>query len=119
MTGLFGKVTTVCNGTATTLALGTTASSTTSIATALAITSKAVGTWYVPQGAAGIGGTPLVLSGPAFVLPAGVMDMTVPMVAAPFLLNTDALTWTTSATNTGIFSWYLFYVPFDSGATVS
>jgi hypothetical protein len=111
ITALIGLCTTVCSATATTLAIGTTPSvgtaSTTSLASATAVTSKEVGTMVglgATAGAALIVGTnaasPLVLPEPVIVS-AGTIDIT------------------TSAANTGAFSWSCLYIPIDDGATVT
>jgi hypothetical protein len=121
VTGLLGRVTTVLGSTATTLALGTTASSTTSIATATTVTSAAAGSWIIPTVASSIGAALTVKSGPAFFLTTfpttgGIQPYT---LSAPFFLAADAITWTTSATDTGQVEWYLWYMPLDQSATVS
>jgi hypothetical protein len=107
VTSLFGLCSTVCTGTATTLAIGTAPTAgtakTTGIATATAVTSAEVGTWVGPQISSVVGS----VAGSA------------PFATVPFIVAPGKITLTTSATNTGAFTWYLTYVPLDAGATVS
>jgi hypothetical protein len=110
---LWGVVTTACDGTATTLALGSTPTSgtagNTAIAAATAVTSKPIGTFYVPQWASEVGGTPILANNVQAQSGS----------TASFLAYTGTITWTTSATNAGQMKWYLSYLPVDAGATVS
>jgi hypothetical protein len=113
VTGLFGLVTTAIGGTATSLALGTSVSNT-AIMPSTAITSKAAGTWVVPQSASGVAAAPLTLAGGAAYLPAS------SYVATPLLLGSGCnITWTTTATDTGAISWYLWYIPIDADSGLS
>lgn len=110
-----GLVTTAIGGTATTLSLGNTptggSAANTSLATATAITSKTVGTHFVPTFASGIGAAPVVAS---------LCQVTVPAASGnAFVVPAGTITWTTSASTTGQMQWYLAYLPVDVGATVS
>jgi hypothetical protein len=110
---LWGMVSTAIQNQACTLSLGNSPTggspNNTSVALAASIQAKPIGTLFVPTWASGVGSNPVVAHAkqaqaggpPAFLCPAG------------------TLTWTTSATNTGQFVWYLSYLPVDSGATVS
>ncbi len=113
VTSLIGICSTVCTSTATTLAIGvaptTGTAKTTGIATATAVTSAEVGTWVGPQISSGIGGALVV----------GSVAGSAPFLTVPFAVSAGHITLTTSATNTGAFTWYLTYVPLDTGATVS
>jgi hypothetical protein len=110
VTALFGLVTTACGAIATTVALGDSVGGTATIATATAVTSAGVGTWLAPNPSAGAAGALLVKTVP-FV-------NYVPLASSPFLLAAN-VTWTTSASNTGALSWYMWYIPIDLDATVS
>lgn len=114
VTSLLGVVSSVAIGsTVTTLALGsaptTGTAATTSIATAVAITSLEIGSWVAPQASSGKGGALVVGANAGAAL----------FVANPFVLPPGNITWTTSASDTGQMTWYLTYVPLDTGATVS
>jgi hypothetical protein len=108
---LAGQVTTVLGGTVTTLSLGNTpsggANAPASIATALSIASKVLGTNYVPVFASGVAGAPVI---------APVINFD---KSFSFLVPAGVITWTTSANDTGQMAWYLNYTPLDSGAFVS
>jgi hypothetical protein len=108
-----GLVTTAIGATATTLSLGVTptggSAANTAISSALAITSKTVGNFFVPVFASSVGGTPVIA--PAITA--------VPGSTTQFLVPAGVITWTTSATDTGQMAWYLSYLPVDAGATVS
>lgn len=112
ITSLVGVCTTVCTGTATTVAIGVTpasgTASTTSIATATAITSKEVGTQAAVLTASGVAGALIVGTNASSALSPG----------DPFVINSGTIDFTTSATNTGAFKWDLLYVPLDDGAQV-
>lgn len=121
VTGLLGRVTTALGATVTTLALGSTNSSTTSIATATTVTSKAAGTFLIPTVSSSVGGALTATTGPAFLnttWPA-VNDFNIPTLLGSFFIANDTITWTTSATDTGAITWYLWYVPIDTSANVS
>lgn len=111
ITALVGTCTTVCSATATTLAIGTTptvgTASTTSLASAVAITSKEVGTMVA------LGAT----AGAALIV--GTNAATPAMLALPIVVSAGTIDLTTSATNTGAFSWSLLYIPIDDGASVT
>jgi len=115
VTGLVGVVTTVCSATVTNLSIGThptgLSAQNASIAVATAITSAAVGTWLAPLPVSGVGGGTgsLVVAAPSAVA----------FLPAAFIVPAGTITLTTSATNTGAVSWYLTYVPLDTGAYVS
>jgi hypothetical protein len=121
VTGLLGRVTTATGATVTTLSLGTTGSTTTSLATATAITSAAAGTFLIPSVASSAGGALTVTKGPAFLNSAwpATNDFNIPTLFGAFFLANDVITWTTSATDTGAVTWYLWYLPIDTSASVS
>lgn len=115
VTSLLGVVSTAIQNQACTLALGTvpttgTASST-GLATATSIINKEAGTWVAPQASSGAGGALVV----------GTNAGSTVFLQAPMALVVPAgtISWTTSASNTGAISWYLTYVPLDTGASVS
>jgi hypothetical protein len=110
VTALFGKVTTACGATVTTLTLGDSVGGAATIATATAITSAAAGTLLAPNPSAGAAGALLVKTVP-FV-------SYVPLAISPFLLAAN-VTWTTNANDTGQVAWYLWYMPIDFDASVS
>lgn len=116
ITGLFACVTTVFGATVTTLSLGTGIGGVTALATAATVTSKAAGSWLSVAQSAG-GPTALVnTTGPLFFNG----NMNGPYLPSTgILVAPDTITWTTSATDTGAVTWYLWYVPLDSDATVS
>jgi hypothetical protein len=121
VTGLLGRVTGALGAVATTLAIGTTNSTTTSLATATTVTSSAAGTFLIPTVSSSAGGALTVTRGPAF-LNSGwptTNDFNIPTLFGAFFLANDAITWTTSATDTGAVTWYLWYVPIDTSASVS
>lgn len=110
-----GLVTTAIGGTAVNLSLGNTptggSAANTSLATATAMTSKTVGTHFVPTFTSGIGGAPVVAS---------LCQVTVPAASGnAFIVPAGTITWTTSASTTGQMAWYLAYLPIDAGATVT
>ena len=117
VTSLFGIVTTVVAGTDPQLTLGTAPTSGTAevagIASSTALTSAEVGTLITVQPSAGKPGALVVMAtaakaGNAVFLP-----------AEGFLVNTGYITQTTSASETGAVSWYLTYIPMDTGASVT
>lgn len=116
VTSILGQVTTVIGGTATTLAIGlaptTGTAQTGGIATAVAITSKEVGTWVSAQASAGGGGA-LVVGGSTGTAGGA------PFLPAAFVAPVGTITITTSASTTGAMKWYLSYIPLDVGASVS
>lgn len=121
VTGIFGRVTTACGATVTTVSLGTGATTNTSLATATAVTSAASGTFLTQVLSAGAFGALSVGLGPKPLIttfpPAG--EVQLPGVLAAFFIANDTITWTTSATDTGAVQWYLWYLPIDTSATVS
>lgn len=113
VTGLVGVVTTACSSTANTVSLGGSPSTGTvehgGIATAGSITSLEIGTWLYPTFA---GGSVNVLQTSGHAGAAGLFH-------DPFVMVPGYVTWTTSSANSGAISWYLMYVPLDTGAYVS
>lgn len=113
VTGLLGVVSTATGSTVTTLSLGTVPVTGTAeaagIATAVAITSLEAGTWV------GV----LASSAKAGALAVGSDAGKAIFLQTPFAVPPGTITWTTSASDTGAMSWYLTYVPLDTGATVS
>lgn len=113
VTGLLGLVSTAVGATATTLALGTVPTTGTpesaGIATATAITSSEAGTWVGVLASSAKGGALAVGSDAGKAV----------FLQTPFAVPPGTITWTTSASDTGAMSWYLTYVPLDTGATVS
>jgi hypothetical protein len=105
-------VSTVIGATVTTLSLGTVPTTGTAeaagIATATAITSSEAGTWVGALSASGKGGALVVGSDGGKAL----------FLQSPFIVPAGTITWTTSAGTTGAITWYLMYVPLDTGATV-
>jgi hypothetical protein len=119
ITSLLGLCTTVCTATATTLSVGTApttgTASHTGLSTATAITSSEVGTWV---GLGATAGAALIVGGANGAgASAGFGQLAGP--PAPLAVSAGTITLTTSATNTGAFSWYLAYIPLDTGASVS
>lgn len=113
ITSLVGQCTTVCSATATTVSVGLTPTSGTAqnagLASATAITSSEVGTLV------GLNLT----AGSALVVGAKAGSAVQAPGHAPYIVEPGAITITTSATNTGAFSWSLTYVPLDDGASVA
>jgi hypothetical protein len=109
---MYGLVTTALGSTATSLSLGNTptggANAPASIATLAVVTSKVIGSLYVPSFSAGVAAAPLQ---------ANVVGMNTPFV--PFVVSAGVITWTTNASDTGQMSWNINYVPIDAGAAVS
>jgi hypothetical protein len=110
---LAGLVTTALGATVTTLSLGNTptggSAANTSIATAGTVTSKPVGTLFVPTWASGVGSTPVIVS--AIQYQAGSVQS--------FLVPAGTITWTSSANDTGQMKWFCSWLPIDSGASLS
>ncbi len=113
ITGLCGQCTTVCTATATTVSVGLTPTAGTAqnagLASTTAITSSEVGTLV---------GLNLTAGG-ALVVGAKAGSAVQVAGHAPYVVQPGAITITTSATNTGAFSWSLTYVPLDDGASVA
>lgn len=118
VTAMLGLVTTLIGSTATTLALGTAPTTgtakTAGIATATAITSAEVGTWVTPTNNTS---TP----GVAGALSVGSNAGASAFLGNPgFIVTTGTITSTTSANaGGGVFTWYLQWVPLDTGASVA
>jgi len=112
---LVGTVTTVIGGTATTLSVGlvptTGTAAAASLATAVAITSKEVGT-VVSLGATL--GAALIVGGTSGNAGGGAAIDDGTKVLVP----QGTISITTSASTTGAMSWDLVYVPLDAGAQV-
>jgi hypothetical protein len=107
ITRLYGVCTTVCSGTATNLSIVHVPTSGTNltIASTLAITSFAAGTYVISE----LDGTALV----GVTAVTGAVGLT-----ARSLLGAGSISLTTSATNTGAFRWVCQYVPVESGSYV-
>lgn len=114
VTGMLGAVTGAVGNGAVTLALGNSIT-TTAIAAATDISNKSSGTWYMPQGSSGAGGTPLISS--AIFLPGDASRFFSPFIMGN--VGATVISWTTSSSQLGLMAWYLWYVPISSGATVS
>lgn len=109
VTGLVGEFTVVASGTATTVKVtGTpTTGTATDWSTAVAVTSKEVGSMIT---------LPAAFGGATVVNNAGAGGQL--QVAAPFVAQIGTVGITTSATNTGSVRWSLFWIPLDNAATV-
>lgn len=116
ITGLFARVTTALGATATNLSLGTGLGGTAALATATAIASHAAGAWFAMSQT---GGNPAALLTPAGPLLFGPLNDLWASMAGCLVAGPDTITWTTSATDTGALTWYLYYVPLTTGAAVS
>jgi hypothetical protein len=79
------------------------------IASTTALTSKEVGTWL------GV----LAASGKAGALVVGTASGSALWATTPFVVAPGTITITTAASEGGAATWYLTYVPLDTGATVS
>jgi hypothetical protein len=108
-----GVVTTALGATVTSLSLGNTptggANAPASIATSAVVTSKALGTLYVPTFSAttGLAAAPLQA------------NVLAPIAPADFVVPAGVITWTTTANDTGQMAWYLIWTALDSAASVS
>lgn len=109
VTGLIGEVTTVCDGTATTLKITGNPTTGTDVdwTSTTAITSKEVGAFV---------GLPLTFGGALNVQNAGGAEVP---GALSFVAAIGTIDVVPSATNTGAFKWTLFYVPLDDAASVT
>lgn len=122
ITSLIGLVTTACSATATTVTVGVTpaggASAPAALATASAVTSLPVGA-FVSIAAGAVAA--LVVSPASGVLVGGAAgDAGVSLHNGGIaIVSAGAITITTSATNTGAFSWSLTYAPLVAGASIS
>lgn len=113
VTSLFGVLTTATT-TDPVLTIGTAPSNggtaeTAGIATTTALTSREVGTWL------GV----LSASGKAGALVVGTASGSGVWASTPFVVAPGTITLTTTASEPGAVTWYLTYVPLDTGATVS
>lgn len=110
VTSLYGQLTTG-TGTVGTLALGLAptvgTASTTSIATAGTVSSLEAGTFIAPPAT------------PGGALQKGTNASTVLTAPGQFAAPAGGITWTTSGSSTGNITWYITYVPIDTGASVS
>lgn len=106
--GLVGEVTTVCDGTATTLKITSTPTTGTAVdlTSTTAVTSKEVGALIT---------LPLTLGGALQVNNAGAGELP---GALSFVVPIGYIDAITSATNTGAAKWSLLWQPLDLGATV-
>jgi hypothetical protein len=113
VTSLFGVLTAPSTNATATLALGVTtsaATATTSIATATALGTLPTGAWVTTQASSGKSGALVV----------GTTSAISVFQPTQFVAPVGTLTWTTSASvAAGTVTWYLTYVPLDSGAYVS
>ena len=114
VTSLIGQVSTVIGSTSSNLSLGTAptvgALDTDGIGTATAFASTAAGVFIVPLVSSGLGGAIAI----------GSLPGSVAFLPAPFVCAAGYITWTTSADPVGgAITWYLTYVPLDTGASVS
>jgi len=113
VTSFFGLVSTVVAGTDPQLTIGiaptTGTAETAGIATSTALTSAEVGTWI------GV----LASSGKAGALVNGAHAGNAVWTTTPFVVPAGNITLTTAASETGAVTWYLTYVPLDTGASVS
>ena len=113
VTSFFGILTTATT-TDPQITLGTAPSNggtaeTAGLATTTALTSKEVGTWL------GL----LASSNKAGALVVGTASGSVLWSTTPFVVAPGTITITTAASQAGAATWYLTYVPLDTGATVS
>ena len=114
VTSLIGQVSTVIGGASSNLSLGTAptvgAADTDGIGTATAFASTAAGVYIATLASSGLGGA----------LAIGSLPGSVAFLPAPFVCAAGYITWTTSADPVGgAVTWYLSYVPLDTGASVS
>lgn len=111
LTSLVGEVTTVLGAVATTIAVVSTPSvgAQTTIASAAAVTSDAVGDWLT---------LPATL-GSALVHTAVAGAVALPALSLAILIPVGAIQLTASASDTGSVKWSMTYIPFDDGVTVA
>lgn len=114
ITSLVGTCTTVCTATATTLSIGLTPTTGTAqnagIATATAVTSSEVGTLVSVNVGAAPGALIVGAKAGAAVNGGG---------GTGLVVEPGTITITTSATNTGAFSWTMTYIEYDDGSSAS
>lgn len=108
---MYGIVTTALGGVVTSLSLGHTptggANAPASISPLAVVTSKVLGSLYVPAFTSGIAAAPLQ---------ANVVGFNTPFV--PFIVTPGVITWTANANNTGEMAWYLWWAPISPGAAL-
>lgn len=117
VTSLLGEVSTVLSGTTGQISLGTVPTVGTTeaagIATATVVGGAEAGTWMGVQSSSGLAGALAINAEPAkagFVV----------WLSAPFVVPAGTISVsTTVATMTGAITWYLHYVPLDTGAAVA
>lgn len=109
VTSLIGEVTTVCDGTATTVKITSTPTTGTAVdlSSTTAVTSKEVGALI---------SLPLTLGGALIVNNAGAGQIP---GALGFVVPIGYIDCITSATNTGAVKWYVTYIPYDDGASIA
>jgi hypothetical protein len=115
VTSLLGRVTTALSGTTGAISLGSHPTVGTDepagIATAGVVGGAEIGTWVGPVAAS---------TGLAGALTANIVAGNTVYATAPFVVNAGTIeVKTTVATMTGAITWYLTYVPLDTGASVS
>ena len=117
VTSLFGIVTTAVAGTDPQLSLGMAptigTAQTSGIATTKALTSAEIGTLIAVTSS---GGVPTTLAVMTTAAKAG--NAVFPALGG-FIANTGTITQTAQVAETGAISWYLTYIPMDTGASVS
>ena len=117
VTSLIGIVTTAIAASDPVLTLGTAPTTGTAeaagIASSTILTSAEVGTLVTVTSS---GGLPTGLVVMATAAKAG---NSVFLAGDAFVVSAGTITWTTGASKTGAFKWYLTYVPLDNGASVS
>lgn len=113
VTALLGLVSTVIASSDPQLTIGTAptvgTAETAGIATSTSLASAEVGTWIGVQPSSGLAGALIngAHAGNSVYLP------------TPFVVSAGTITLTTGASKTGAITWYLMYVPLDTGAAVS
>jgi hypothetical protein len=116
VTSLIGVVSTVVQSSDPVLSLGTAPTTgtaeTSGIATTTVLTSAEVGSIVTVGSSAGL---PTALVVMATAAKAG----NAVFLGTPFVVSAGTITWTTTASKTGAFNWYLTYIPLDTGASVS
>lgn len=117
VTSFIGIVTTVVAGVDPQLSLGMAPTAgtaqTSGIATTKALTSAEVGTLITVAASTGLPGALVVMT------TAAKAGSTVFPDSGKFVANTGTITQTAQTAQTGAISWYLTYVPIDTGASVS
>lgn len=110
LTSLVGEVTTALGATVTTLAISSvpTVGASTTLASATAVTSSAVGDWFTLPATSPSGALVHTAVAGAALMPA----------ALALLVPVGALAVTTSASDTGSVKWSVTYIPYDDSALV-